>query len=156
MAQWWYAFSAQFDGEPDAHEVLTTLRHTDISRIAKATPRPSGSSPGCRMVAGWRLPLDRQRRMGLLRPHPRQRALTRRRQAIRTPKPSLNWNVISDEHFQDMSRAEGRVEECESDLRNALDARHASHYWREHAHEASRTCREARAELKRAQHDYAS
>jgi len=62
----------------------------------------------------------------------------------------------SDEHFQDMSRAEGRVEECESDLRNALDARHASHYWREHAHERIANLREARAELKRAQHDYAS
>jgi len=55
-----------------------------------------------------------------------------------------------------MSRAEGRVEECESDLRNALDARHASHYWREHAHERIANLREARAELKRAQHDYAA
>lgn len=52
-----------------------------------------------------------------------------------------------DERFHDMTRAEGHVEECESDLRNALDARHASDYWREHAHDAIANLREARETL---------
>jgi len=152
----WYAFSAQFDGERDAHEVLTTLRHTGYFTDCEGDAKAIGivaRLPHGRWLAGYRW-TDNDEWVYYGHIHDSERDAAQAGDSHAEAFAELERK--SDEHFQDMSRAEGRVEECESDLRNALDARHASHYWREHAHERIANLREARAELKRAQHDYAS
>jgi hypothetical protein len=151
----WYAFSAQFDAERDAHEVLT-LRHTGYYTDMECDGRAIGivaKLPHGRWLAGYRWTDNDER---VYYGHIYDSENDAAHAADSHAESFAELQRESDERFMEMTRAEGRVEECESEVRNAWDARHASAYWREYMRDRIANLKEARADLERAKRDYAS
>lgn len=152
----WYAFTAQFDNERDAHDVLTTMGHTGYYTDVECDSRAIGivaKLPHGRWLAGYRW-TDNDERVYYGHIHDNERDAAHAADSHAEAFAELQRD--SDERFQDMSRAESTVEESEASVRHALKARHVDDYWRDHARDAIARLRGAKRELEIAQKAYAS